>query len=58
MRIGFKIELNFHDLHKNPAFIDKCLWMKYEKPNESEYNENAWYKDKMMSCVYEKYTLM
>ena len=41
MRIGFKIELNFHDLHKNPEFIDKCLRMKYEKPNESEYNENA-----------------
>lgn len=56
MRIGFKIELNFHDLHKNPAFIDKCLWMEYEKPNESEYNENAWYKDKMLRFVHEKYT--
>lgn len=25
MRIGFKIELNFHDLHKNLVYIDKCL---------------------------------
>lgn len=56
MRIGFKIELNFHDLHKNPVLIDKCLWMKYEKLNESEYNENAWYKDKMLCFVHEKYT--
>ena len=56
MRIGFKIELNFHDLHKNLVYIDKCLWMKYGKLNESEYNENAWYKDKMLCFVHEKYT--
>lgn len=30
--------------------------MKYEKPNESEYNENARYKVKMLCFVYEKYT--
>lgn len=41
MRIGFKIELNFHNLHKSLVYIDKCLRMKYEKPNESEYKENA-----------------
>jgi len=41
MRIGFKIEPDFHDLHKNLVYINKCLRMKYEKPNESEYNENA-----------------
>ena len=44
------------DLHKNLVYIDKRLWMKYEKSNESEYKENAWYKDKMMCCVHEKYT--
>ena len=31
----------FHNLHKNTVFIDKCLQMKYENPNESEYIENA-----------------
>ena len=41
MRIGFKIELNFHDLHKNPSVIDKCLWEKHENLIVSEYKENA-----------------
>ena len=41
MRIGFKIELNFHDLHKNPAFIDKCLQEKHENLIVSEYNKNT-----------------
>ena len=34
-------ELCFHYLHKNSVIIDKCLQMKYENPNESEYIENT-----------------
>ena len=54
--LDLKLNLIFMIYIKNLVYIDKCLWMKYEKLNESEYNENAWYKDKMLCFVHEKYT--
>ena len=50
------------DLKLNQIFIIYIKSSAYrqmfvnEIPNESEYNENARYKDKMLCFVHEKYT--